>query len=243
MTYPLYIFHTLETAIADEAQPIEDHLKSQLVGMIQDCQDRVFSTYRAQRSADTRSFNPMPPRTPQEHQEVTFAVEQPSSTSFETDIIETLYERAPLHTSLPSHPEMAVAEVTSKTLGDNVPSDSGYVSEPQFPNSDFSSSGNLVAPEAITADSSQQEASPKTTQRVQETKAESTHHLQPPPQEVSTQQIQGYEFPNMLFTDFNMDRCYGYGTRFDGDHFEKWMPPAGEGTEQTDLWSQWYNFQ
>ncbi|KAH8747438.1 hypothetical protein F5882DRAFT_265966, partial [Hyaloscypha sp. PMI_1271] len=42
----------LEAAIADEAQPIEERLRSQLVGMIQDCQDRVFSAYRSRRSFD-----------------------------------------------------------------------------------------------------------------------------------------------------------------------------------------------
>lgn len=38
---------TLETIVHNETRPIEERLKSQLTSIIQECQDRVFSSYRA----------------------------------------------------------------------------------------------------------------------------------------------------------------------------------------------------
>jgi hypothetical protein len=42
-----------EKAINEKTQPIEEKLKSQLVGMIRDCQDSVFSTYRSRFPSNT----------------------------------------------------------------------------------------------------------------------------------------------------------------------------------------------
>jgi hypothetical protein len=44
---PRFFRSTLETIVHNETQPIEERLKSQLTSIIQDCQDRVFSNYRA----------------------------------------------------------------------------------------------------------------------------------------------------------------------------------------------------
>jgi len=43
---PRFFRRELEAAVNDETQPIEDRLKSRLVEMIRDCQDRVFTAYR-----------------------------------------------------------------------------------------------------------------------------------------------------------------------------------------------------
>jgi hypothetical protein len=55
----------LEVAVNEQAQPIEDGLRSQLVNMIQECQTYVFSTYRSQHALNTSNslegqstFNP-----------------------------------------------------------------------------------------------------------------------------------------------------------------------------------------
>jgi hypothetical protein len=44
---PRFFRSALEAAVNDEAQPIEERLKSRLVETIRDCQDRVFSAYRS----------------------------------------------------------------------------------------------------------------------------------------------------------------------------------------------------
>jgi hypothetical protein len=47
----------LETAVNNEAQPIEGRLRGQLISMIRDCQERIFSNYRATQVTGSRSPN------------------------------------------------------------------------------------------------------------------------------------------------------------------------------------------
>lgn len=50
----------LETAVNDEAQPIEERLRGQLTSMIQECQDRVFSNYRSLRATQSMGSSAPP---------------------------------------------------------------------------------------------------------------------------------------------------------------------------------------
>jgi hypothetical protein len=161
----------LEAAIADEAQPIEERLRSQLVGMIQDCQDRVFSAYRSRRSFDSPSSNHVVVRSPLGHPRLSFPVEQAMPNSAEvasTGIVEALYEVVPLQAS---HPETDVTDATSKHSTENPPSDSGYISEPSLLSSDS------FASQTLPAGNSQQHQSPKTPSPAAEISTEMPSHL------------------------------------------------------------------
>jgi hypothetical protein len=154
-----------------------------------------------------------------------------------------LYERPPPQTSLPSHLETAVAEVTSKALEENAPSDSGYVSEPPMLNLESYSNRDVAASEAITAGSSQHQQSPMTPQPVRETRAELNVYQSFSLQEACTQQREEYKFPGIPTSEFNMDQSHPYGTGCEGFDLEIQMPLHREETEQGDLWSEWSNFQ
>lgn len=212
--------------------------------MIQDCQDRVFSTYKARRSTDTPT--PAGLSLPLDPSQSPLPDDEQKGNPLEDDqkgIVETLYERPPLQTSLPSHPETAVAEVTLKALVENAPSDSGYISEPPILNSERSSNGDVAVSEAITAGSSQHQQSPKTPQLVQEARAELNTYQSFSFQEACAHQGEENEFPGIPTSEFDMDQSHSYGTEFTGFDLEMWVPFHGEETEQGDLWNEWSNFQ
>jgi hypothetical protein len=51
---PRIFRNALEQAVAREAQPLEERLKSQLVEMIKECQDKLFSAYKASQTAASK---------------------------------------------------------------------------------------------------------------------------------------------------------------------------------------------
>lgn len=240
---PRFFRDALEAAIADETQPIEDRLKSHLVGMIHDCQDKVFSAYRSRRTADTPSFSQMPARIPPNSLELPSSVEEPQ------DIIETLFERAPPQTSFPFHSDIDVGGVNSKMPKQNMASDSGYFSDLQLLNSDSLNSEDIAASENITADSSQLQMSPETPQPTEKKDGKLTTV---PPftfYEPSTQQFQGYGFldiPDLQFPESNVNQDFGYSTGYSmgfGGDLGKCTPPADEGIENSELWKSWPDSQ
>ncbi|KAL3427305.1 hypothetical protein PVAG01_00814 [Phlyctema vagabunda] len=117
----------LQEAISHEAQPIEERMRSQLVSMIRDCQDRVFSAYRDRRSGETpnSSQNSSLPFTS------SFQTESSPARVPESDPIdrlETLY-RGPPHQVGYQTIEAVLSMAASATVDPNVGSDSGYASE------------------------------------------------------------------------------------------------------------------
>lgn len=221
----------LEAAIAGEAQPIEERLRSQLVGMIRDCQDRVFSAYRSRRSFDSPSSNPVVARSPLGHSRLSSPVQQAMSNITEvanTGIVEILYEGAPLQTS---HTETDVKDATSKLSSENPPSDSGYISEPSLLSSDSSSIDSMTASQTLTADNSQsqEQQSPKTPPPAAENITEMPSYLHLPLEET---RMQTYELPNIPVPELTMDQSFD--TAFENFDFEKWMPLIGEGAIQDE---------
>ena len=227
----------LEAAIADEAQPIEERLRSQLVGMIQDCQDRVFSAYRSRRSFDSPSSNHVVARSPLGHPRLSSPVEQAMPNSAEvasTGIVEALYEGAPLQAF---HPETDVADATSKRSTENPPSDSGYISEPSLLSSDSFSVGSMAASQTLPAGNSQQQQSPGTPRPAAENSTEMPSYLHLSFEET---RMQTYELPNIPVQELTVDQ--NIDTGFENFDFEKRMPSIGEGAFQ-EYWSQWDNLQ
>ncbi|KAM3087035.1 protein phosphatase regulator [Clarireedia jacksonii] len=225
---PRFFQSALEAAIVDEAQPIEERLRSRLVEMIQDCQERVFSTYKARRSTDT------PPAAVANVSlgslESPVSIDQQTEKAREediTDIIQTLYERVPSQDSHQVHPEMVVADATSKNSGENAVSDSGYVSEPPVSNSDFFTNEDIAASEAVTENSSQHQQPPNTLQSVQETETETevTVYQTSSLQEATIQQSTTYDTLELRNSESNIDESYPYSTGSEGYDMEtgKWM--------------------
>lgn len=54
---PKLFWAALEEVVAKEMQPVEERLRSQLLSMIRDCQDRVFSTYQSMVSSTIETLN------------------------------------------------------------------------------------------------------------------------------------------------------------------------------------------
>lgn len=211
--------------------------------MIQDCQDRVLSTYRARRSTIPPTLagvsmplnGAQPPLPHDEQDENALGHDQ-------TDIVETLYKRPPPERSLLSQPKAAVEEAISKALGENPPSDSGYVSEPPALNFEYSSDGYVGSSDAIMVGSSQPQPQPQPTpntpQPMQENRADPNPYQPFLFREPCTEYGAEDDFSGMPTSEFN-------GTEFDAFDLEKWMPLPlpGQETEQGATWSEWGNFQ
>jgi hypothetical protein len=126
----------LEAVINTAAQPLEEQLRSQLVSMIQECQDRVFSSYRTRNSS-----SPAVSRT---------ALAEPSSFSSRIttssaradlvnpstlpedrpeDILDSLYQRLPYQSQSLSNPDFHAQQQAQKPARRDETSESGYVSD------------------------------------------------------------------------------------------------------------------
>ncbi|CAG8955158.1 hypothetical protein HYFRA_00007174 [Hymenoscyphus fraxineus] len=208
---PRFFQSALETAIATEAQPIEERLRSQLVGMIQDCQDRVFATYKANRSVNTSMSNSQSPLHVDDN--------DGNSQSGRTGIIKSLYERAPSQTSNGFHPEPAL---TTNFSSENAPSDSGYFSERLPPNSESTKTTDVLTSDSVIADSQQNQHSSDATQGVHTSSEEMITALYFPIEEVSLQQMNGYEFQDM--PSFKIDQPFSFDEVFDGFNVDDFMP-------------------
>lgn len=229
---PRFFQSALEAVIADETQPIEERLRRQLVGMIQDCQDRVFSTFKARRMTDAST-----PALAEERSQSSLLTGQenikPQAKNC-TGIIETLYARPPRSTSLP-RVETAIPEMTSKVLTENGSSDSGYISEPPILGSNLSSNYGTLASETVTASSSQNQDAQKVMHQDVENKVMYTPFSM---QDFSMQQMYGYDLQEMSSSQSDMDQPVSYDDGQDGFDPEKWMTLNGVQTEGEDIWRE-----
>jgi len=229
----------LEAAIADEVQPIEERLRSQLVGMIQDCQDRLFSTYRARRSTDELTPTCGPPGSPSSPSPLVQETSKPTG-DVRNGIIETLYNQVPPDTSLFCRPDVGFPGITSDPSAENAPSDSGYVSEPPMLKSDTSK--DTLASESTTGSSSegQQSQAQKISDQVQQVK---DNYPPSSSQEVSMQQMYGYDFQDMTESQFAMNEIYPYDGSLEGFEIEKCTTLNGVETEEAGFWSELDSFK
>jgi hypothetical protein len=134
---PRYFRASLEEMIDKEAQPFEENIRSQLMSMIRDCQDRVFSTYRAtatpalQGSAiNTRKSPPLAVRssTPQEMSYESFELVEDRRHSSEILLPAFLEPPAP-QSHLTSRLESTNSHGQALPPAENNLSDSGYISD------------------------------------------------------------------------------------------------------------------
>ena len=128
----------LEAAVNEQAQPIEDGLRNQLVNMIQECQNYVFSTYRSRLTSNlsisswqgtsSDSAPALNSRTPMgtEGMNWSFSEEQEGL----VEMLQTFYQEPPYQINPQSTPEFNTApENFTDIAGQNLLSDSGYTSE------------------------------------------------------------------------------------------------------------------
>jgi hypothetical protein len=134
---PKYFRASLEEMIDKEAQPFEENIRSQLMSMIRDCQDRVFSTYRAtatpalQRSTiNTRKSPPLAVRssTPQDMRYDSFEPAEDREHSSEILLPGFLEPPAP-QSHLTSRLESTNSHRQAPPPAENNLSDSGYISD------------------------------------------------------------------------------------------------------------------
>jgi hypothetical protein len=126
----------LEAVVDTAAQPLEEQLRSQLVSMIQECQDRVFSSYRARNSSDPVGFTTTQPAsvsTPILTSSVPPDTGTLSSIPEEgpIQVLDNLYQRPPYLNQSLSTPDFQLRgeQQASETTARNDPSESGYVSD------------------------------------------------------------------------------------------------------------------
>jgi hypothetical protein len=112
--------------------------------MIQDCQDRVFSTYRDQRGSELSqptSVNDIPLSSKMES--INFFETQPSiqsgQSSFDMSRLGSFYGRPPLQTTTQTNSNAQLIEMPLK-ITESSSSDSGYVTDLPAPSLDYESS-------------------------------------------------------------------------------------------------------
>ena len=128
----------LEAAVNEQAQPIEDGLRNQLVNMIQECQNYVFTTYRSRLTSDlsisswhgTNSDSALALNSPApmgtEGMNWSFSDEHEEL----VEMLQTFYQEPPYQTNPQSTLGFNTApENVTNIAGQNLPSDSGYTSE------------------------------------------------------------------------------------------------------------------
>ena len=131
---PRLVRSNIEEVVRRETQPLEAALVGSLVGIIQDCQDRVFRAYRETQGVDPEmvdqaiSSPPSNPSSPQMPQ-VTWAEDWGANRlPFQSNFLDAAFE-APVRTEQPAPDlgELGKAEQPRQ----EVFSDSGYASEPR----------------------------------------------------------------------------------------------------------------
>ena len=132
----------LETVINNAAQPLEEQVRSQLVSMIQECQDLVFSTYRNLNSSSPGlsgiEGDPSISSVPIPSSSIPGGLQNPNRLLEEgrESILENLYQRPPYQSQTLSNPDiqLLVQQQAPKSARQNESSESGYVSDFSAPN-------------------------------------------------------------------------------------------------------------
>ncbi|KAF4627619.1 hypothetical protein G7Y89_g10534 [Cudoniella acicularis] len=128
---PRFFRNALHEVIANEAQPIEERLKSRLISMIQDCQDKVFSTYKDQKvTENTRPVGTTDIPLSSSMESTTSFETQPSMQSTQPSIdmsrLGNFYQLPPLQTTLQTNFEAEIAKMPPRFATDGSSLDSGY---------------------------------------------------------------------------------------------------------------------
>jgi hypothetical protein len=132
----------LEETVHNELQPMEESIRNQLMNIIRDCQDRVFSRYRSSSTAaavGSPSRSPMLSRSPavDNSQDSIDSISMATSAQTEVHIAPPFFQPPPPQYHLRSRLEVSDLQMnSSKAPGGSAPSDSGYSSN---------ESGNILA--------------------------------------------------------------------------------------------------
>lgn len=152
---PRRVREALEEIVHNESQPMEESIRNQLMNIIRDCQDRVFSSYRssaavaaAVAAVDTPSSNPIASESPiMASQESMAMVTMSSGATPERSFGRTappFFQPPPPQVHLRSGLEVSDLQgsITTKAPDGSDPSDSGYSSNESSVPSGISSSFN-----------------------------------------------------------------------------------------------------
>jgi hypothetical protein len=126
----------LEAVINTAAQPLEEQLRSQLVSMIQECQDRVFSSYRS-RNSSSPAVSRMALAQPHSIPALITTSSLPADLGNlrtlpeerSEDILDSLYQRPPYQSQSLSNPDFHDRQQAPKPTRRDETSESGYVSD------------------------------------------------------------------------------------------------------------------
>jgi hypothetical protein len=149
---PRYFRASLEEMIDKEAQPFEENIRSQLMSMIRDCQDRVFSTYRAtatsalQRSTMNNSKSPPLAVRSSTSQDMRYGSSEPTEDrEHSSEMLFPAFLEPPAPQShLTSRLESTNSDGQTPPPAENNLSDSGYISDIRPLLSAENSSQNVV---------------------------------------------------------------------------------------------------
>jgi hypothetical protein len=164
---PRFFRSALEAAIADEAQPLEERLRSRLVGMIQDCQDRVFSAYKSRRGSGSPPSHAVVENTPLAQLSSPLHVRHENADALEgtvnvVGILEKFYERPPPRIHLQPDSDAVLGSSISNVIELDPPAHSGYASGLSAHNSQSPSVERMSVSGTITASSLQTQQFPDT---------------------------------------------------------------------------------
>jgi hypothetical protein len=165
---PRFFRNALEAAIADEAQPLEERLRSRLVGMIQDCQDRVFSAYKSRRGSGSPSSHAVE-NTPLAQLSSPLHVRHEKIDTLEgtvkvVGVLETFYERPPLRIHLQPGSDAVLGSSISNAMELNPSPHLSYARGLSAHNSQSPSVERMSVSGTITASSLQTQQFPDTPQ-------------------------------------------------------------------------------
>jgi hypothetical protein len=155
----------LEEIVHNESQPIEENIKNQLMNIIRDCQDRVFSSYRSLSTVATAvavvrtpSRNPIASDSPVMASQESMAMVSMSADALPEPsfghIAPPFFQPPPPQTHLQSRLEVSDLQGnTTKAPDGSDPSDSGYSSNESGVPSGISSSFNNTSDSAFLSNS------------------------------------------------------------------------------------------
>lgn len=127
---PRLVRSSLESVVNEQTQPLEEHLRSQLLTIIQDCQDKMFSAYRSKRARSSEdSLGAMQP--PKKRAKVMQSNVQGAT----SDIVSSVFQPVPHSIRGPdlTFVRDASIQLNRQTRGYEmveVLSDSGYATQP-----------------------------------------------------------------------------------------------------------------
>jgi hypothetical protein len=166
---PRFFRSALEAAIADETEPIGERLRSRLVGMVRDCQDRVFSTYKSRRGSSSPSSNAVVENALLEQLSSPLNVRHGKANTMKgtvnaAGILETFYERPPPQIYLQPDSDVVLGSSISNVIELNTSTHSGYASGLSAHNSQSPSMERMSVSGTAMASSSQTQQFPDTPQ-------------------------------------------------------------------------------